>query len=152
MAGNAEANDKLPIKVSNSSEMPTVTSSLRYHKINPDNSISSSAANSSIRLMNVNNNYNAVNSSNSVTKNAVTTNCGKNSPRYVYNGYSTTTANLTKSNQAVSELKNTNTQENTNTQVNKNAIQLTSSNSNEIIKSIPNSFSNPTAVYKPPFT
>jgi len=146
MAGNEEANDKLPIKVSNSSEMPTVTSSLRYHKINPDNSISSSAANSSIRLMNVNNNYNAVNSSNSVIKNAVTTNCGKNSPRYVYNGYSTTTANLTKSNQAVSELKNTNTQ------VSKNAIQLTSSNSNEIIKSIPNSFSNPTAVCKPPFT
>lgn len=113
IAGNTPVNSKLPMKISSSSEMPTVTSSLRYHMINLDNSISSSAANSSIRQINVNNNYNAVISGNSGTTNAVRINyaghAGINSPSYVYNGYSTNNSNLTKFNDVVDKLKNTNT-------------------------------------------
>jgi hypothetical protein len=72
--------------------------------INPDNSISSSAAKSSVRLMNVNNNYNAVNNGHSGTSNAVSIgDYEKISPSYAYNRYSSNTANLTRPNKIVSE-------------------------------------------------
>ena len=77
--------------------MPTVTSSLKYHMINPDNSISSSAAKSSVRLINVNKNYNTVNNGHSGTLNAVSiSDYEKISPSYAYNSYSNNTANLTR--------------------------------------------------------